>query len=130
MSIIEIKTDSVYDFNGALSQGILASGRMLFISGMTAERADGSIAGIGDVAGQTRQVCENIKAIVEAAGGTLADICRLDVYVRDMEHIGLIREVRHRYFMPPRPASTMLEVSRMVSPDHLVEISAIAMLPA
>ena len=53
---------------------------------MTARRADGTIAGIGDIEAQTRQVCENIKAAVEQAGGTIDDICRVDVYVRNMEH--------------------------------------------
>ena len=47
-----------------------ARGRLVFISGMTACRADGSIAGVGDIEAQTRQVCENIKAAVEEAGGT------------------------------------------------------------
>ena len=55
---------------------IEARGRLVFISGMTARRADGSIAGIGDIEAQTRQVCENIKAAVEEAGGSMDDICR------------------------------------------------------
>src|SRR5580658_8610014 len=58
-----------------------ARGRFVFISGMTARRADGTIAGIGDIEAQTRQVCENIKAAVEQAGGTMDDICRVDVYI-------------------------------------------------
>ncbi|HEY0568209.1 MAG TPA: RidA family protein, partial [Xanthobacteraceae bacterium] len=62
---------------------IEARGRLVFISGMTARRPDGSIAGIGDIEAQTRQVCENLKAAVEEAGGTMDDICRVDVYVRN-----------------------------------------------
>src|SRR5262249_25595336 len=53
-----------------------ATGRFVFISGMTARRVDGSIAGVGDISVQTRQVCENLKSAVEAAGGTMDDICR------------------------------------------------------
>ncbi len=53
---------------------------------MTSRKADGTIAGIGDIEVQTRQVCENIKAAVEEAGGTMDDIVRVDVYVRNMEH--------------------------------------------
>ena len=56
-----------------------ARGRLVFISGMVARRADGTIAGIGDIEAQTRQVCENLKAAVEAAGGTMDEICRVDV---------------------------------------------------
>ena len=106
-----------------------ARGRLVFISGMTARRADGSIAGIGDIEAQTRQVCENLKAAVEEAGGGMDDICRVDVYVRNMEHFDLIHKVRREYFHPPAPASTMVEVTKMTSPEYLIEINAIAVLP-
>ncbi len=106
-----------------------ARGRMVFISGMVANRADGSIAGIGDVEAQTRQVCENLKAAVEAVGGTLDDICRVDVYVRNMEHFDRIHKVRREYFKAPAPASTMVEVVKMTSPEYLIEMNAIAVLP-
>src|SRR6266540_4207181 len=77
-----------------------ARGRIVFISGMTSRRADGTIAGIGDIEAQTRQVCENLKAAVEQAGGTMDDICRVDVYVRNMEHFEQIHKVRREYFRP------------------------------
>ena len=105
-----------------------ARGKLVFISGMTAHTPDGGIAGIGDPEAQTRQVCENLKAAVEEAGGTLADICRVDVYVRNMEHFDVVHRVRRAYFEPPLPASTMVEVTKMTHPDYLVEISAIAVL--
>jgi enamine deaminase RidA (YjgF/YER057c/UK114 family) len=105
---------------------IEARGRLVFISGMTARRADGSIAGIGDIEAQTRQVCENVKSAVEQAGGTMDDICRVDVYVRNMEHFDRIHKVRREYFKPPAPASTMVEVCKMTSPEYLIEMSAIA----
>ena len=126
----EIKTPMLRTPPGNFSQAtsIEARGRLVFISGMTARRADGSIAGIGDVSEQTRQVCENLKAAVEAAGGMLEDICRVDVYVRNIEHFDKIHEVRKQYFKPPLPASTMVEVTKMVSPDYLIEINAIAVL--
>ena len=108
---------------------IEAQGRLVFISGMTARKADGTIAAIGDIEGQTRQVCENLKAAVEAAGGTMDDICRVDVYVRNIEQFAEIHKVRKEYFKAPVPASTMVEVSKMVSPDYLIEISAIAVIP-
>src|SRR6266571_9251564 len=104
-----------------------ARGRIVFISGMTARRFDGTMAGIGDIEAQTRQVCENLKAAVEAAGGTMDDICRVDVYVRNMEHFESIHKVRREYFKSPAPASTMVEVSKFTSPDYLIEISAIAL---
>jgi reactive intermediate/imine deaminase len=126
----EVSTDSIRKPIGVFSQATVveAKGRLVFISGMTSRRPDGSIAGIGDISEQTRQVCENIKAAVEAAGGSMDDICRVDVYVRNMEHFEAIHKVRREYFRPPLPASTMVEVTKMVSPDYLIEINAIAVL--
>ena len=127
----QIRSDRLARPSGVFSHAtaIEARGRIVFISGMTARRADGSVAGIGDIEAQTRQVCENLKAAVEAAGGTMADICRVDVYVRNMEHFAAIHKVRSEYFAEPLPASTMVEVTKMTSPDYLIEISAIAVLP-
>lgn len=117
--------------NGHFSHAtaIAAKGTLVFISGMTARRADGSIAGLGNVEEQTRQVCENVKAAVEEAGGTLDDIVRVDVYVRNMEHFDTIHKVRREYFTGIAPASTMVEVNKFTSPDYLIEINAIAVLP-
>jgi reactive intermediate/imine deaminase len=124
----QVTSDRIGKPSGHFSQATVveARGRLVFISGMVAKRADGSIAGIGDVEAQTRQVCENLKAAVEAAGGTLDDICRVDVYVRNMEHFDTIHKVRREYFKAPAPASTMVEVTKMTSPDYLIEINAIA----
>jgi reactive intermediate/imine deaminase len=105
-----------------------AKGRLLFISGMLAKDASGEIIGKGDIEAQTRQVCENLKAAVEAAGGTLEDICRVDVYIRNMEQFPLIHKVRREYFTGVAPASTMVEVSKFTTPDALIEINAIAVL--
>jgi len=130
MSKREIRSDALRVPNGHFSQAVEtdASGRLVFISGMTARRADGTIAGIGDVSEQTHQVCENLKAAVEEAGGTLDDICRVDVYIRNMEHFDAIHEVRRQYFTGVAPASTMVEVNKFTSPDYLIEINAIAVI--
>lgn len=126
----EIKTEALRVPNGHFSQAVEAdaAGRLVFVSGMTARRPDGSIAGVGDVTEQTRQVCENLKAAMEAAGGTLDDICRVDVYVRNMEHFDAIHAVRARYFTGIAPASTMVEVTKFTSPDYLIEMNAIAVV--
>jgi reactive intermediate/imine deaminase len=127
----EISSDQLRKPIGNFSQATMveAKGRLVFVSGMTARCPDGSIAGVGDITVQTRQVCENIKTAVEAAGGTLNHVCRVDVYVRNMEHFDAIHAVRREYFKPPLPASTMVEVTKMVSPDYLIEINAIAVIP-
>jgi 2-iminobutanoate/2-iminopropanoate deaminase len=127
----QVTSEKLRQPNGHFSQAttIEAKGKLVFISGMTSRTRDGTIAGIGDVEVQTRQVCENLKAAVEAAGGTLDDVVRVDVYVRNMEHFDVIHKVRREYFTPPLPASTMVEVCKMTSPDYLIEINAIAVLP-
>jgi reactive intermediate/imine deaminase len=127
----QVTSDKIRQPSGHFSQAtvIEARGKLVFISGMTSRKADGTIAGIGDIEVQTRQVCENLKAAVEAAGGTLDDIVRVDVYVRNMEHFDQIHKVRREYFKAPAPASTMVEICKMTSPDYLIEINAIAVLP-
>ncbi|MGZ0146404.1 RidA family protein [Kribbella sp. WER1] len=126
----QVSTAALRSPNGVFSQAttVEATGRLVFVSGMTARTPDGSIAGVGDVREQTRQVCENVKAAVEAAGGTLADVCRVDVYVRNMEDFAKIHEIRAQYFEEPLPASTMVEVNKLANPDYLIEISAIAVV--
>jgi 2-iminobutanoate/2-iminopropanoate deaminase len=125
----EIRTDKCPKPAGHFVQAIAADrGRLVFISGMVAQRPDGTIAGIGDIEAQTRQVCENVKAAVEAAGGTLADVCRVDVYVRNMENLAPIHKVRREFFPSPPPASTLVEVSKFTHPDYLIEMNAIAVV--
>jgi len=127
----EIATNKIKKPGGHFSQATVveAEGRLVFISGMTAHRPDGSIAGVGDIEAQTRQVCENLKNAVEAAGGTLDHICRVDVYIKDMGNFDIIHKVRREYFKAPLPASTMVQISGFVSPDYLIEINAIAVIP-
>jgi enamine deaminase RidA (YjgF/YER057c/UK114 family) len=126
----QVTSEKIAKPSGHFSQAtvIEAKGRIVFISGMTSRRSDGSIAGIGDIEAQTHQVCQNLKSAVEAAGGTMDDICRVDVYVRNMEHFDKIHKVRREYFSAPAPASTMVEIAKMTSPEYLIEINAIAVL--
>jgi 2-iminobutanoate/2-iminopropanoate deaminase len=126
----QIVSDKIGKPSGHFSHATMieASGRLVFISGMLAKNTSGEIVGIGDPEAQTRQVCENLKAAVEEAGGTLDDICRVDVYVRNMEHFDAIHAVRREYFSEPLPASTMVEITKMTTPDALIEINAIAVI--
>ncbi|MGP4029902.1 RidA family protein [Actinomadura sp. 3N407] len=116
--------------NGNFAQATLIEpgARLLFISGMTARNRNGGVTGVGDVTAQTHQVCQNLRAAVEEVGGTLGDIVRLDVYVRNMEDFDAIHEVRQHYFTDEPAASTMVEVSKFVNKDYLIEINAIAAL--
>jgi 2-iminobutanoate/2-iminopropanoate deaminase len=125
-----VKSAKLAEPSGHYSPAIVieAKGRLVFVSGMTARRADGSVAGIGDVEEQTRQVCENIRAALDAAGATMEDVCRLDVYLRNIGDRDRFNKVRRQFFRSPPPASTLVEVSKLVSPEYLVEVSAIAVV--
>src|ERR1700750_1911400 len=116
-----ITTDKAPKPGGNFAQALAveATGRLVFISGMVAQRPDGTIAGIGDIEAQTRQVCENVKAAVEAAGGTPAKVCLFVVSVRNRENRAPIHKVRREYFPSPPPASTLVEVSKFTHPDYL-----------
>ena len=126
----EIVSPNLAPPNGHFAQAteVRAAGRIVFVSGMTARNADGEVTGIGDITEQTHQVCRNVQAAVEAAGGTLDDIARVDVYVRNMEDFDAIHAVRREYFTGIAPASTMVEVSKFTNKDYLIEMNAIAVL--
>jgi len=116
--------------NGHFAQAttVNARGRLVFVSGMTARNREGGVTGIGDITAQTHQVCQNLRAAMEAAGGTMDDIARVDVFVRNMEDFKAIHEVRRQYFTTEPPASTLVEVSKFVNKDYLIEINAIAVI--
>lgn len=106
------------------------SGPLLFIAGQVALDADGKLVGEGDIRAQATQVLENIRAIVEANGGTMADIAQVTVYVRDIEAFNTISDIRASYFPKDGPASAIVEVSALAWPEFLLEIAAVASLPA
>lgn len=126
----KVVSDELAEPNGHFAQATKAvpAGHLVFISGMTARNAEGGITGVGDITAQTHQVCKNVKAAVEAAGGTLDDIARVDVYVRDIGDFDAIHAVRRQYFTGDAPASTMVEVSGFVKTEYLIEINAIAVV--
>jgi 2-iminobutanoate/2-iminopropanoate deaminase len=124
----QIRTARVAAPSAHFSQAIAvdAKGKLVFVSGMTARRPDGTIAGIGDIEEQTRQVCENIKHALEAAGASMDDVCRIDVHLRNIGDRERFNKVRLQYWPANPPASTLVEVSKLASPEYLVEITAIA----
>ncbi len=115
----------------AFSQGTIAGeGLTLHVSGQVAWDADSNVVGVGDIEAQTVQVFENIKTIVETAGGTLEDIVALTLYFLDRAHLPAIQEVRRRYLqVPGAPTSTAIQVAGLVDPELLVEITPVALIP-
>jgi reactive intermediate/imine deaminase len=103
------------------------NGRMIFISGQLALNKDGQVVGLGDMAVQTKQVFENIKAALEAAQASFDDVVKLTYFVTDISQIQVVRDIRNKYLNTANPpASTAVEV-RQLSKDHfLIEVEAIA----
>ena len=101
--------------------------RTIFVSGQLARDPKGDVVGKGDMGAQLRQVGENIKAALAAAGATLADIVKTTTYVTDIEEFFKHVDVRMEYFGPALPTSTTVEVRRLAHPDFLVEVEVVAM---
>jgi enamine deaminase RidA (YjgF/YER057c/UK114 family) len=103
-------------------------GPFIHVSGTTAVDEQGAIVGIGDPAAQTRKILENIAAVLHRAGATLRDVVRTRIYVTDIATWEAVGRVHGEVFRDIRPASTLVEVVRLVSPDLLVEIEADAVV--
>lgn len=99
-------------------------GNTIYVSGKVARDASGNIVS-DDFEAQAIQSFENVRTTLEAAGASLSDIVKFSAYLTDINNLQKFREVRNRYFKPPRPASTAVEVSGLV-PGALVEIDVIA----
>jgi len=108
------------------SPGVRA-GNTVYVSGILALDSAGKTVGAGDVRAQTRQVIESIKAVVEAAGGTLADVAFNQIFLADLADYAAMNEVYREYFGDNPPARYCIRAD-LVKPEFLVEISATAYL--
>ena len=97
-------------------------GNPVWVAGTTATADDGSVVGVGDAAAQTRFVLQKIDRALREAGGSLRDVVRTRSFVTDISQWEAIGRVHGEYFGDIRPAATMVEVSKLIHPDHLVEI--------
>ena len=105
-------------------------GRTIYISGQVALDRSGNVVGRGDFRAQTEQVFENIKAGLEAVGASFKDVVKINIYVTDISQLPVFREVRDKYTDKENPpASSMVEIRRLVREEFLVEIDATAVLP-
>jgi enamine deaminase RidA (YjgF/YER057c/UK114 family) len=107
-------------------------GTIVYLAGQVASDASGKLVGEGNFEAQAEQVFRNLRIAVEAAGGTMADIVKLNIYLVaevDQAEVPKLRAIRNRYVNTERPpASTLVVVSRLAQPGWLIEIEAVAAL--
>jgi enamine deaminase RidA (YjgF/YER057c/UK114 family) len=105
---------------------VVETQKLIFISGQLARDQTGAIVGPRDMRAQVRQVGENLRKGLEAAGATLADLVKTTTFVTDIEEFFRHVDVRADYLGVSLPASTTVEVRRLAHPDLMVEIEAVA----
>jgi len=124
-----IQPKSLNDPRPRYSQAILTEGsKLLFIAGQTPSDKDGNVVGKGDIKAQTRQVFDNIKAVLEAAGGSLDSLVMTTTYITDRQYREGYNEVRRGMYKKDPPTSTLVIVKGLANEDYLIEIAGIAVL--
>jgi reactive intermediate/imine deaminase len=108
---------------------VASGGKTIYISGQVAFDADRNLVGKGDLRAQAHQVFSNLKTALAAAGADFSHVVKMTTFVKDISQMAIVREVRDQYLNGPKPpASSAVEVSRLVNEDWLIEIEAVAVV--
>jgi 2-iminobutanoate/2-iminopropanoate deaminase len=103
-------------------------GKLVHVSGMISVDERGEVVGKGDIAAQTRQVMRNLGVALEAAGASFADVMKITNFLTDANMYPEIAPIRNEYLCEPFPASTLIQVERLIWPELLIEIEAVAVV--
>ena len=104
------------------------AGDLVFVSGVVPVDAEGNLVGGDDVVAQTRKVFENMGAVLRAAGAGFEDVVKVTIFLTDVDDRARINPVRQDVFGETRPASTLVEISRLAIPGAKIEVEAVAVL--
>lgn len=107
---------------------VVRLGDSVYVSGTTATDKEGNIVGVANPYAQTIQVIKNIQTALQAAGASLKDVVRTRMYVTDINNWKKVGQAHAEFFKQIRPASTLVEVSRLINPEILVEIEVDAIV--
>ena len=127
MTLQAVSTTNAPAAIGPYSQGIVVNGHLIFTAGQTGFVPATMQLAEGGVQGQTRQVLDNLKAVLEAAGSGMDRVVKTTVYLKDMGDFAAMNEIYATYFGSPPPARTTIEAARLPK-DALVEIECIALI--
>jgi enamine deaminase RidA (YjgF/YER057c/UK114 family) len=117
-----------YEKKVPFSLGVVASGRMLYTAGITSRNADGDVVGEGDIRAQTAQCFANLGDVLAAAGASFSQVVKFTIFTTSIDVFNTeTRDIRYPFFVE-RPASTLVEVSRLIDPRMMVEIEAVVCL--
>jgi 2-iminobutanoate/2-iminopropanoate deaminase len=105
-------------------------GELLFVSGCVPVDSEGRLVGGEDVVAQARQTLENVGAVLRAGGCSFGDVVKVTIFLTDIDDRPLINPVRQEFFGDVRPASTLVEVSRLAIPGAKIEVEAVAVVRA
>jgi 2-iminobutanoate/2-iminopropanoate deaminase len=111
------------------SADAVRSGSLVFVAGILPVDAEGDLVGGDGVVAQARHVFGELERILTAAGGSLAGVAKVNVYLTDVGDRALLKEVRRETFGGRRPASTLVEVSALAVPGAKIEVDAVAVIP-
>ncbi|MFQ3595579.1 MAG: RidA family protein [Sphingomonadaceae bacterium] len=126
MDAFRIRTDPDPFEPFRIAQGYRV-GDLIFLSGQAALDATGAIVGAGDLDAQAEATFRAIERVLAAAGSSLAGVVKVTIYLTDMAYFPRIVELRGRWFTPPWPADTIVEVARLALPELMLEIDVIAL---
>ena len=111
-------------FCNAISIDLSQAKQMIWVSGQLAFDENEQFVGKGDMKAQTEQCMKNIERYLNDLGGSLSDVVQVTVFVKNMDELAGIHEVRLKYFKEPYPTSTLVQITEFVNPDALIEINA------
>ncbi len=107
---------------------LVRAGKTLYLAGQTAVNEKGELIGKGNMRAQVRQVYENLKSLLASQGATFDHLVKITVYTLSIDEFRKAGDIREEYTGGRAPASTLLQIDRLASPDYLVEIEGIAVL--
>ncbi len=129
MSRRELRVDGLPEPISHYADAVRA-GDLLFISGCVPVDSAGRLVGGDDVVAQAERVFEQIGLVLAASGAAAGDVVKVTVFLTDVDERPLVNTVRRRFFGEARPASTLVEVSRLAVPGARIEVEAVALVPS